>query len=268
MKICWNNIDNLILTTKGKFRTGNSRNNYIYFIEMPSCSTCDESYLMPTKRKSNYCSKTCSQKGILNSNFGKHLSKERKKQIGIESSKRNCGDGNPNYKGGVTKNNLPIFDTFINKLNFCENIRRYPNNNELLQVKCYKCNSWFTPSRSQVKNRVFAINNIGRENHFYCSSTCKNTCSVFNKVGSLNTNNNKLSSYELNIWSKEVLKRDNYKCIYCESKATHSHHIQPKKLEPFYALDPDNGVAVCKECHKNICHKNECSTGALAHVKC
>lgn len=47
-------------------------------------------------------------------------------------------------------------------------------------------------------------------------------------------------------WSQEVLKRVDYICEICGGSAEHAHHIEPKKLQPFLALDPDNGLAVCK----------------------
>lgn len=70
------------------------------------------------------------------------------------------------------------------------------------------------------------------------------------------------------MWSKEVLARADNICEYCGEIATDAHHIQPKKLEPFYALDPDNGIACCEECHYKYGHSGSCSTGALANTMC
>ena len=73
---------------------------------------------------------------------------------------------------------------------------------------------------------------------------------------------------ELSIWSKEVLKRAKNKCEICGKKAEHAHHIEPKKLVPGLALDPENGLALCKNCHYKYGHVDECSTGNLAATKC
>jgi len=39
------------------------------------------------------------------------------------------------------------------------------------------------------------------------------------------------------------------------------------KTHPYLALDPDNGISFCEECHYKIGHKTgtECSTGNLAN---
>lgn len=52
---------------------------------------------------------------------------------------------------------------------------------------------------------------------------------------------------------KKVLARDNYTCQmpYCESK--HNlivHHIQPYAKSPFLRTDPENGICLCRKCHK------------------
>lgn len=51
-----------------------------------------------------------------------------------------------------------------------------------------------------------------------------------------------------------VLKRDNYRCVYCGSKATQVHHKKYAKYnigrEPIEWL-----VSLCDECHKKKHHK-------------
>lgn len=56
-----------------------------------------------------------------------------------------------------------------------------------------------------------------------------------------------------NYWSIAVKKRDNYKCVECDSSENlHSHHIKPKSLYPELRYDLDNGVTLCKSCHFKI----------------
>lgn len=59
-----------------------------------------------------------------------------------------------------------------------------------------------------------------------------------------------------------------YICEICGGSAEHAHHIESKKLQPFLALDPDNGLAVCKKCHYEKGHNKECSTGQIAKRTC
>ena len=82
------------------------------------------------------------------------------------------------------------------------------------------------------------------------------------------TNNKLFTENELRIWSNAVLIRADYKCEYCEGLATSAHHVRPKKLEPFEALDPDNGIACCNTCHYKYGHKDECSTINIANKIC
>ena len=47
----------------------------------------------------------------------------------------------------------------------------------------------------------------------------------------------------------EILKRDNYRCIYCGQLANHVDHTNSAKFYPKMALDPNNLVSTCKSCH-------------------
>jgi len=187
---------------------------------------------------------------------------------------KNAGQGNYNWKGGIKKRNVPLYDTYNSRLSYCEEIRKDPNDLNLLQVKCTKCNAWLTPSLNDVNNRLIALNNFDKgESRFYCSDECKHSCSIYGKSKysadeKRSKTNLNFTSAEINIWSKEVLKRADYICEYCGELADQAHHIKPKKLEPFLALDPDNGIACCKECHLKYGHKDECSTGALSAIIC
>lgn len=189
--------------------------------------------------------------------------------------KNNNKEQNSSYwKGGITKKNLALYDTYAPQISFCEKIRKDPIDLDILQVKCIKCNKFFSPTRNQVASRIKALNGYSKgESRFYCSDECKHACPIYRKVkysaeekrSKINSN---FTSEELSIWSKEVIKRAEGVCEYCGASAEHAHHIQPKKLEPFYALDPINGVACCKSCHYKFGHKDECSTGVLAAIIC
>lgn len=186
----------------------------------------------------------------------------------------NIGENTTSWKGGVTEKNLPLYDTYSFQISYCEETRRDPNDLDILQVKCTKCNKWFTPTMGVVRRRLNSLNifNTG-EHRFYCSDECKHACPIFRKrkysseEKRFKTNPN-FTSAELNVWSKEVLARADNICEYCGASAEHAHHIQPKKLEPFFALDPDNGIACCEECHYKYGHTGACSTGVLANTIC
>lgn len=57
-------------------------------------------------------------------------------------------------------------------------------------------------------------------------------------------------------WSKAVRERDG-KCCECGSiKALNAHHIKRKSTHPELALNLDNGITLCSNCH-NEHHKGE-----------
>lgn len=66
--------------------------------------------------------------------------------------------------------------------------------------------------------------------------------------------------YKTTIWKKlreKVLDINNYDCQHCKSKgrankANTVHHIKHLKEHPELALDENNLMAVCKECHNEL----------------
>lgn len=61
---------------------------------------------------------------------------------------------------------------------------------------------------------------------------------------------------KLQNWRKAVLKRDNYKCVWCKStKRLNVHHcFRLKSACPERKYDVNNGVTLCRDCHKKT-HK-------------
>ncbi len=194
---------------------------------------------------------------------------------GINASDRQTGQNSHFWKGGVSVEGLPLYNTYAPQIDFAEEVRHFydEEGRKLLEVRCSKCGQWFAPNSKIVYNRIACLNGNGSgENRFYCSQECKDSCEIFGKNTRSYINPEPCvllyTDQELQIWSQEVLYRADYKCEICGLKAEHAHHIQPKKLEPGLALDPENGLAVCKECHYKYGHADSCSTGSLASIKC
>ena len=56
--------------------------------------------------------------------------------------------------------------------------------------------------------------------------------------------------YALMSWAKTIKKRDNNKCTWCNSvNNLRVHHIWHKVFCPESALDVDNGITLCHDCH-------------------
>lgn len=87
-----------------------------------------------------------------------------------------------------------------------------------------------------------------------------------NKIISLVMNGEENRVYKLQVWRRKraaILKRDNYECQHCKKKrlrkivrATHVHHIQELKHHPDLALDDDNLISLCFDCHEEMHDRN------------
>lgn len=58
-------------------------------------------------------------------------------------------------------------------------------------------------------------------------------------------------------WREAVLERDGYACVKCGgAENLHAHHIKRFAIHERHRLDVDNGMTLCRECHKDEHRKN------------
>lgn len=53
-------------------------------------------------------------------------------------------------------------------------------------------------------------------------------------------------------WKRKLLERDGYKCVHCGESNRHvlqGCHLKPRAKFPELAIDLDNGVILCANCH-------------------
>ncbi len=146
------------------------------------------------------------------------------------------------------------------RISFCEEVRRDPNNSELLQVKCFQhdCEKWFNPTWIQVWDRIGAV--FGERNqgdcHLYCSENCKNSCAIYNQklYPKYYKPHRESQSREVQPELRElVLEHDNYTCLKCGStEDLECHHIEGIRWEPLESADIDKCMTVCESCHDAI----------------
>lgn len=64
-----------------------------------------------------------------------------------------------------------------------------------------------------------------------------------------------MGQFEYSEWRKSVYKRDNYICQLCDRPSTgniEAHHIYPVNIKPELIVDVNNGITLCKTCHRSI----------------
>jgi hypothetical protein len=216
-----------------------------------------------------------------------------------ETSLKNNGCKNPSQNPEISKKSGES-----NKIKFPEILKRYPElviienlieglNGEILgHCKNADCpnsaekGGRFILTAWQLYIRNHGINSTSDFGYFYCCEECKGGCiaykksakqlyNIFNPQDELS----KISPSDLSAWRNEVFTRQllenkEHNSNYCEichkTENLVGHHILPQKLYPESALDPDNGVILCSECHNKYGHTKgtECSTGNLANIIC
>jgi len=214
-------------------------------------------------------------------NFGKKLSKQTRNKISKKISFLAKNDEEYKRKQSLTRKSTikqlikkyPLFSKI-------EEMRYNPDKpgEKEIQVHCKNHNcpnskekeGWFTPTYIQFYERIRQIEKIGNDGcYFYCCNECKIECPLFNLISDPNKNKQQYyTQEEYQTWRTEVLKRADYKCEYCGEDVEHAHHIIPQKINGFFSLDPDYGIACCEKCHYKKGHKDECSTGQLTNTMC
>jgi 5-methylcytosine-specific restriction endonuclease McrA len=97
----------------------------------------------------------------------------------------------------------------------------------------------------QAKNTVKKKNNIGKYHWKW-------------KGGITSENNAIRNSKKMKKWRKNIFLSDGYICQKCKvvGGKLHAHHIKKFSEYPQLRFDVNNGIALCKECHKKI-HKGK-----------
>jgi hypothetical protein len=164
-----------------------------------------------------------------------------------------------NWKGGKT---FAVFDTLAPRISWCNDVRRNPNDKAQLQTTCALCNKWFCPTKSQIYSRLTAINNKQGDGNFYCSDECKSACPVYKKVKFRAGEAPSQDRPGQKEWRKHVIVCAEYTCERCgkifNEKDLFAHHIKAVAQQPIESMDIDNGMALCKDCHKIVHSETGC----------
>jgi len=187
MKIeSWENLDGFSYQkSNGTFR----KNNHTYHLK--DCNYCGHEFF--GYKNSIYCDNKCSPKsnnsGMKNKKHStdtiKILKEKWLDKNSIYNNKEyreklvNKKSNNGNWKGGITKENVVLYNTYAPQLEWCEEVR---NDHKWLEVKCTYCGKWYKPTRSEVSNRLQFLKDNRKYNgefRFYCSDECKHNCCLY-----------------------------------------------------------------------------------------
>ena len=257
MKICWDNLEGVHLTRNGTFTKGTSTHVY-----KESCTNCGEPYLTVKSIQSEFCGLSCAVSGENNPWYGKQRTIEVRKKMAKRSYINQTGFLHSNYKGGIVKSGLTIYDTYKDRLGLYEDIRKQVDT-EMLEAKCVYCGQWFFPTYKAVNGRLEAVNTLNNgECRLYCSENCKQACPTYGRrkypKGFKHTTSREVSPYLRQI----VLERDNWTCQICgktiNEAQLHVHHMDPVSWNPMFQNDANSCITLCKGCHKMVHSRKGC----------
>ena len=247
----------------------------------------DKEYYLKTKeRRKEYNEQTKEQRKINRRNsYLRNREKEIQRAIDYQNAnkeeyqkkQKKAYYDNIDIKREQAKKSIHLSATkyYYDKLKTYEECRIDPNDNNLIQVKCknQNCSSWFNPSKSQVRNRLNAINGkrgvtFGAADYLYCSQECKDSCALYNLIhdpNNLYLKNNKSRENLQDQLRELVLERDKHTCQKCGSKENLiCHHIVPYIMDKIESADMDNCITFCGKCHEWAHSLSKCKKSELA----
>ena len=203
------------------------------------------------------CKCDCGQEHTVRAN---DLKEGKTKSCGCEQGL--TGEKNPKWIGGKS---AISFDTYAEKIQFAEEVRRSPNNNVILETRCTYCGRWFKPSLSQISQRIRVLHgqrgNTG-ECRLYCSKNCKTSCPTYRKKY-WPEGYKPATSREVQPQLRHMrLEIDDYTCQKCgktiDEAELHCHHYTGTVQNPIESADVDNTITLCKLCHKWVHTQEGC----------
>lgn len=177
----------------------------------------------------------------------------------------------------VNFSKFSLYESYSEKLSPIEEVRKYPQNNKYLQVKCSYCGNWFRPTNLEISNRLGSYRGYkgkAGEGRLYCSDKCKTECPIYNQT-LYPKGFKEATSREVQAELRQlVLKRDDWTCQKCEKHqdeletGLHAHHLTGVEINPIESADVDNCITLCKDCHKEVHKLPGCTYYDYRRKKC
>jgi hypothetical protein len=225
-----------------KNKKGELNSNWKGGPKLKFCKHCNKEFGSKNPyHKTIFCSHKCStdfsigRKVVLHENTLKYI-----------ESKKNAGENNPNKK--------------------C----KCGNKKDLKAKRCIKCFHKKIKKKEKKGVCVYCNKDFVMTYYYgnkYCSKDC-NKLHLREKYLSENNPNwkggvkskNQIGRFSVRYieWRNSVFERDSYTCQKCSQigRSLHSHHIKPWAKYPNFRYDINNGITLCKKCHKDV-HSNK-----------
>lgn len=216
MKICWDNLEGIRMTSTGTFLKGNNS-----FVEVESCVKCGQSFLTNKYNPSTFCCRACAL-------VERKFSAETKRKM-----------------SAAWKNRPPISDETRKKQSLARK-----------GLLCGKKNGMYGKTHTKKVKRKMSERLKGNTYRLGIPHTedTKGHLSIIN-LGKLNGNWKGGISCEpyCSDWTKEhkeyIRERDGNKCLnpdcWCGDDVLTVHHIDYDKKN----CNPDNLITVCRSCN-------------------
>src|SRR5271157_163490 len=106
--------------------------------------------------------------------------------------------------------------------------------------------------KENIANGITKVNHWTQRGIPRSSEVCaKISASKRGKDKAFKNNPDEQSGYRYFDWTAAVKKRDNYACQHCGTKSKlEAHHIKDWENFPEFRFDVDNGLTLCKSCHR------------------
>lgn len=180
------------------------------------------------------------------------------KKLGDRRAKRcrvcaNKGENNPKWSGGINNYCLDCNINLKSKKQFrCLNChkKKYNGINHPLWKgglpKCIYCDKQLKNYYHKQCRQCYKLYNIGDKTPNWQGGKTS-------KIDRL------ITSQDYKNWRKSIFERDNYICNMCNKRGgkLEAHHIKKFSKYPELRLDKNNGITLCKDCHKSIKGKEE-----------
>lgn len=166
--------------------------------------------------------------------YKEEMSKKHRGQH--NSSSTEFKKGNPSWNAGTKK--------YYSKICKCGKEFKIDDNR---QIYCSK--SCGSKGKSRNLGKIASLDTRKK------LSDCHKGSKSYLWKGGITEENHKLrTSFEYRNWKKEVFERDDFTCQICNQIGTNleAHHIKQFALYPELRFEIDNGVTLCKNCHKEI----------------